>query len=80
METFKKFLKDLLTETDNSTFDISKLLAACSVISAIYFQWYDLSTHPTTTHFDIQQYGIGIAALFAGIAAALHLKKDTPTV
>ena len=74
--TIKKATKHMLTEPDNETYDVAKFLAVLSVIAAIVFQGHNvLITHIV---FDMQNFGIGIGALFAGVAAALGFKKDTP--
>lgn len=72
------FLKGMFTEIDNQTFDMSKALAALSVLTALGLSIYSvvLKGEP----FDMNQYGIGIAAVFAGTAALLKFKKDTTEV
>ena len=74
------FFKHLFTEVDNSTFDLSKILAAASVINALGLTIYVVAWKGQP--FDLQAYGIGISALFAGTAALLKFKKesgDTPS-
>lgn len=71
-----KIIKDWFTEVDNKTFDVTKALAVVSVISAIGMAWY--SVIALNGEFSMQDYGIGIAALFAGVGVALGMKKDSP--
>jgi hypothetical protein len=70
-----EFLKHLFTEVDNTTADLSKLLAAMSIVNALGLSIYVVVWKGQP--FDLQAYGMGIAALFAGTAALLKFKKDT---
>lgn len=70
-----KWMKDMFTERDNETADVTRVLAALSIITGlglaiISVVWKD-------TPLNMQDYGIGIGALFAGVGAALGLKKDS---
>ena len=69
------FLKGMFTEVDNQTFDMSKALAALSVLTALGLAIYSVVWKGDT--FDLNAYGMGIAALFAGTAALLKFKKDS---
>ena len=73
-----KFLKDLFTEVDNQTWDLSKILATITIISAIYFEY----EHITINHavFSMQDFGVGVGALFTSFAAIFHFKKDSANV
>lgn len=75
------FFRHAFTEVDNQTWDVSKMLAAASVLNAIGLTIYVVAFKGQP--FDLQAYGIGISALFAGTAALLKFKKDsgdTPSV
>jgi hypothetical protein len=70
-----QFLKSMFTEIDNETFDLSKILAALSVLTSIFLAIYSVVFRGDL--FDVNSYGIGMAALFAGTAALLKFKKDS---
>lgn len=70
-----KIIKDWLTESDNSTFDVIRALAVVSIITAIILSIISVVLHQDT--FSFQDYGLGAAALFAGVGAALGMKKDS---
>lgn len=70
-----KLIKDVFTETDNDTFDFVRILASVAVIVGLYLQVYSIVVQQHT--FDMNTFGIGVAALFAGLAAALGFKKET---
>lgn len=72
----KQFLKHLLTESDNATFDLSRVLAALSILSGLGLQAYAVGWKGQP--FDMQVFGVGTGALFAGVGVALGMKKDTP--
>lgn len=59
----KKFLKDLLTERDGETFELSAVLAAFTVLAfvgmAVWKMW-------TTHQFDPVSYGTGASAIIGG--------------
>ena len=70
-----KMIKEWFTETDNQTFDITKALAALSILSGIVLAivsvvWKDAPLN-------MQDYGIGMGALFGGLGVALGMKKET---
>jgi hypothetical protein len=71
----KTFLSNLFTEVDNVTWDLTKVLAAASIITALSLAVY--STVIKKDPFDMTSYGTGVAALFAGLGVALGMKKDT---
>ena len=71
-------VKEWLTESDNETFDMTKALAALSilagiVLAAVSVVWKDAPLN-------MQDYGIGMGALFGGLGVALGLKKETCNV
>lgn len=71
----RKLLRDILTESDNVTHDLYRYLAIVSIISGIGMQIYAVGWH--SQPFDMQAFGVGTGALFAGVGVALGLKKDT---
>lgn len=75
MNKLKKILMDWFTEVDNKTFDITKMLAAVSIITAIFLAVYSVMW--LGNEFNYQDYGLGTAALFAGVGVAMGLKKDS---
>lgn len=75
MEKVKKVLNDWFTEVDNKTFDITKVLAVASVVTGIGLAIYSVVVRGEP--FDYNNYGLGTAALFAGVGVALGLKKDS---
>lgn len=73
-----KIVKEWLTESDNETFDVTKALAALSILAGIVLAvvsvvWKDAPLN-------MQDYGIGMGALFGGLGVALGLKKETCNV
>ena len=75
MGKIKKLLNDWFTEVDNKTFDITKALAVVSIVAGIGLAIF--SVVYKGQDFNYQDYGLGTAALFAGVGVALGLKKDT---
>jgi hypothetical protein len=65
----------MFTEVDNKTFDLSKILAALSVVTSLILSIYSVVWRGDS--FDVNSYGMGMAALFAGTAALLRFKKDS---
>lgn len=70
-----KIVNQLLTGVDNETHDFMRWLGCASGISALGLQIYVVLTGKQ--QFDMQQFGIGLGALFAAVGAAIGLKKDT---
>ena len=67
--------KQMFTEVDNDTFDLSKILAACSVVTGLGLSIYAVvfNHHP----FDMVSFGTGIGLLFSGVAVLLKFKKES---
>lgn len=76
MEKVKKLLEQLLTEVDNHTYDLVKILALISVIVGLGLMAYAVIRQ--NQPFSFQDFGTGVGLLFAGVGVALGLKKDTP--
>ena len=66
--------QQLLTESDNITHDIYRYLSLLSILTGLGLQIYVIGWK--NQPFDMQTFGIGIGALFAGVGIALGLKKD----
>lgn len=75
LDKIKKVLNDWFTEIDNKTFDVTKVLAVVSVTTGIGLAIFSVVYQGKD--FNYQDYGLGTAALFAGVGVALGLKKDT---
>ena len=75
MHTIKKFLNDMLTEVDNRTFDLSKVLALMAVVNGLALTVYEVVWKGT--QFNFQDYGVGVGLLFGGLAAVLTFKKES---
>ena len=73
-----KILRDLFTEADGKSFDISAALGAVAILCAITFQGYVTFNSKS---FDVLNFSTGIGALIVGIGGAQKLKpaaKETP--
>ena len=75
MESIKKFLKDILTEVDNTTFDFAKILAVVAVVNGLALATYEVVGKGSA--FNFQDFGTGVGIMFAGLAAVLGFKKET---
>ena len=64
--------KQLVTDDDNTTHDIFRWLALASVAAGISLQIFHTVDKGL---FDMQQFGIGVGALLAGVGAAIKLEK-----
>ena len=76
MNSIKELLSNIFTEPDNATFCIVKVGAGLTVIYALaaaFFHHFYLKEV-----FVIQDFGVGMGAVFAGVGIALGLKKDSP--
>ena len=70
----KKFFRQLLTEPDNETFCVIRIVASAGI-----FQYLGITLAHYIQHsaFDPQGFAVGFGALVAGTGAALGMKKDT---
>ena len=69
-------LKHCFTESDNSTFDASKMMGAYAFIHYhVISGWQFFHDHVA---FNGTEYGTGLGALFATLGVLLGLKKETP--
>jgi len=68
-------IKGLFTGKDNVTHDIGRWLTALTSMSGVFLQgWSVIVQHE---HFSMQEFGVGVGALAAGLGAMLKLKADT---
>jgi hypothetical protein len=70
-----KFVMDILTETDNSTYCPVRIVA---LIGCLQYLGLSLAHYIQHGAFEVQAFGVGFAAIIGGVGAALGLKKDTP--
>lgn len=68
-------IRQLLTESDNVTHDLYRYLAILAIVTGLGLQVYAIGWKGQP--FDMQTFGVGIGALFAGVGVALGLKKET---
>lgn len=70
-----EWIKNALTETNNHTYDLVRILTVCSVLLFLILTAYDV----VVVHrpFDMVNFGTGFGVLIAGVGAALALKPET---
>lgn len=66
-------VRQLMTESDNRTHDIYRYLAVGSIVVGLGLNIFAVVKGQP---FDMQAFGIGTGALFAGVGVALGLKKE----
>lgn len=71
--SLRDIARQLLTESDNATHDLYRYIALCSAVSGIAFQGYAIYRGQP---YSIQDFGVGMGALLAGVGVALGLKKE----
>ncbi len=69
------FITNITTGIDNRTHDVARVLAILSFVVGLSLTVYTVVWKNQV--FDLQQFGIGVGSMFAGLGAALLLKKDT---
>ena len=69
------WLKQIITEPDNRTICIVRLMSIAGVGEFLYLA---AKTAMKAGAFDMQAFGLGFGGLLGGIGAALKLKKDSP--
>ena len=71
----ENFMRNILTGVDNQTHDIGRVFAAVTGASGIFFQgWSVIVQHAP---FSMQDFGVGVGALAAGVGAMLKFKENT---
>jgi hypothetical protein len=71
------FFKQMLTEVDNRTFDLFRIMALLSILTGLCLMVYAVGwLHQT---FNMGEFGAGVGVLFVGAGAALKLKPEAPT-
>ena len=68
-------LRDLLTEADNKTYDVVRWLAVLSIFVGLGLSVFAVVLKGQA--FSLQDFGIGIGAVFLSVGAALKLKEPT---
>lgn len=68
-------VRQLMTESDNVTHDLYRYLAVLSILVGLGLAVYSVGWK--NQPFDMQTFGVGVGALFAGVGVALGLKKET---
>ena len=69
------FIKKLMSTADNQDPEIAHWLALIAVVAGIGLSVYDVVALKHA--WNLQQYGIGMGALFAGVGAWLKLKENS---
>ena len=69
------WLKQMLTETDNSTADMFRLLALLSILTGLGLMVYSVVWQEQA--FNMTEFGTGVGVLLVGAGAALKLKPET---
>ena len=69
------WLKDIVTGIDGVSYDIVRVLAVLGVAEALGLAAYVVVIKGQP--FDLQNYGIGLGAIFVSVGIALKLKSDT---
>jgi hypothetical protein len=70
-----KFVMNILTEPDNSTFCPVRIVAIVGIIQYLGLTMAHYLQHAS---FEAQPFAVGFAAIIGGVGAALGMKKDTP--
>lgn len=69
------WIKHCLTEADNETYDLGRVLAALAILVGLGLEVFSVVYGK---HFDMQGYGVGLGAIFVSVGAYLGLKKEQP--
>ena len=68
-----KWLRDIFTETDGVTYDVVRWLAVLSIFVGLGLSIFSVVIKGQA--FSLQDFGIGIGAVFLSVGAALKLKE-----
>lgn len=69
------FYTQLLTGKDNATHDIARWLGTLAIFVGIALEIYSVIW--LKKPFNLQEYGLGMGAVFTGLGAAIKLKENT---
>ena len=69
-------LRQLLTDRDNVSYDVVRVLAVLSIVVALSLAVYAVVWKGQV--FSLQDFGIGIGAVFLSVGGALKMKGDQP--
>jgi len=75
MQPILTALKVLMTESDNTTWDVFRCLAVASIVVAFALEVYSVVSQGKP--FDMQSFGIGVGSLLGGVGVALKLNKES---
>lgn len=67
--------RQLMTESDNVTHDLYRYLALLAIATGLSLNVFAVGWKGQA--FDMQAFGVGVGALFAGVGVALKLKPET---
>lgn len=75
-ESIKKFMKHALTEVDNETFEIGRILWAIAVVLGLTIETFSVFGD---YKFDLQAYGVGVGSLLGagGVVTALKAHVES---
>lgn len=74
-----KFIKDMLTESDNETYDIFRLIVVSIFVFAMILAAY-IVFYKNSDTFTFMDFCGGMALLIAPTAALFYVKKDSNAV
>lgn len=75
MKQMLDVLRVLMTESDNTTWDVFRCLAVASIVVAFSLEVYSVVSQGKA--FDMQSFGIGVGSLLGGVGLALKLNKGS---
>lgn len=77
MNELTRFTRLVLTDSTNEVYDLAPVLAALGFVAGVIFEAWNVFA--AAQPFNIQNFGIGVAALGAGYGAAVRLRgPETP--
>ena len=68
-------LKDISTGKTGLSYDVIRILAIASVAIALWLTVYQVIVRGE--HFNMQEFGLGLGAVFLSVGTALKLGKET---
>jgi len=76
MEKLISWVTKLLSGKDNTSPDATKIIAGLAGLQGLFLQGWEVIVKGSA--FNMQEFGVGAAALLAALGVALGLKKDDP--